>query len=150
MKNATDIIKIIQNQPQFSKLSHFHCIKKIQSLFNLPLQKMVKFAYIKNQTLFFVLNHPGAKQEFDNNIQSIKSALKFVTPDECKELSINDIRAFVTHTPSFKPSSPQPKNNTAPSYTERASGNISVTIEDERLNKLVKSIFDIIKEKNGS
>ncbi|QOP41930.1 hypothetical protein [Sulfurimonas marina] len=149
MKNATDIIKIIQNQPQFSKLSHFHCIKKIQSLFNLPLQKMVKFAYIKNQTLFFVLNHPGAKQEFDNNIQSIKSALKFVTPEECKELSINDIRAFVTHTPSFKPSKPLQKE-TAPQYPERASGDISVDIQDERLNKLVKSIFDIIKEKNGS
>ncbi|MDH4944572.1 hypothetical protein [Sulfurimonas sp. C5] len=149
MKNASEIIKTIQNQPQFSKLSHFHCIKKIQSLFNLPLQKMVKFAYIKNQTLFFVLNHPGAKQEFDNNIQSIKSALKYVTPDECKELYITDIRAFVTHTPSFKPQTKQ-KTDTAPSYPERASGTLTVSIEDERLNKLVKSIFDIIKENNGS
>ncbi len=149
MKNASEIIKTIQNQPQFSKLSHFHCIKKIQSLFNLPLQKMVKFAYIKNQTLFFVLNHPGAKQEFDNNIQSIKSALKYVTPDECKELSITDIRAFVTHTPSFKPQKQQ-KTDTAPSYAERATGTLPVSIEDERLNSLVKSIFDIIKENNGS
>lgn len=149
MKNASDIIKTIQNQPQFSKLSHFQCIKKIQSLFNLPLQKMVKFAYIKNQTLFFVLNHPGAKQEFDNNIQSIKSALKFVTPSECSELSIIDIRAFVTHTPTFK-QHVYAKKDTAPSYPERASGTLPVTIHDEKLNALVKSIFDIIKEKNGS
>lgn len=150
MKNATDIIKNIQNQPQFSKLSHFNCIKKIQSLFNAPLQKMIKFAYIKNQTLFFVLNHPGAKQEFDNNIESIKSALKFVTPDECIGFTITDIKAFVTHTPSFKVNSAQIKNNTAPSYPERASGDLEVSITDERLNKLVKSIFNIIKEKNGS
>ena len=150
MKNSTDIIKNLQNQPQFSKLSHFSCIKKIQSLFNAPLQKMVKFAYIKNQTLFFVLNHPGAKQEFDNNIQSIKSALKFVTPDECKEFIINDIKAFVTHTPTFKQTPQTMKNETAPSYIERASGNLEVTISDERLNQLVKSIFNIIKEKNGS
>lgn len=150
MKNASDIIKIIQNQPQFSKLNGFHCIKKIQSLFNLPLQRMVKFAYIKNGTLFFVLNHPGAKQEFDNNIQSIKSALKFVTPEECKDLNIGDIKAFVTHSPNFQLKNPQKKNDTAPSYTERASGELEVTICDERLNKLVKSIFDIIKEKNGS
>ncbi|MFT7860510.1 MAG: hypothetical protein ABXS93_06205 [Sulfurimonas sp.] len=150
MKNANDIIKTLQNQPQFSKLSHFHCIKKIQSLFTLPLQKMVKFAYIKNQTLFFVLNHPGAKQEFDNNIESIKSALKFVTPDECKEFSINDIKAFVTHTPTLKQKAPQAKGDTAPSYRERASGEITVQITDEKLNTLVKSIFNIIKEKNGS
>lgn len=150
MKNSTDIIKNLQNQPQFSKLSHFSCIKKIQSLFNAPLQKMVKFAYIKNKTLFFVLNHPGAKQEFDNNIQSIKSALKFVTPDECKEFLIDDIKAFVTHTPSFALGMSQIKKDTAPSYPERASGTLEVTIHDEKLNQLIKSIFDIIKEKNGS
>lgn len=150
MKNASDIIKTIQNQPQFSKLSHFQCIKKIQSLFNLPLQKMVKFAYVKNQTLFFVLNHPGAKQEFDNNIQSIKSALKFVTPPECEALYIADIRAFVTHTPNIRQQNLYIKTDTAPSYPERASGDLPVRIHDEKLNGLVRSIFEIIKEKHGS
>ena len=60
---------------------------------------MIKFAYIKNETLYFVLNHPAGKQEFDNNIQNIKSALNFHTPEECSETLIRDIKAFVTHTP---------------------------------------------------
>lgn len=149
MKNASDIVKILQNQPQFSKLSHQKCIEKIRSLFNLPLQRMVKFAYIKNDTLFFVLNHPGAKQEFDNNIQSIKSALKFVTPSECETLNIKEIKAFVTHTPL--------RNNdhtlhvtTTYAYPERATGETQITIKDEKLNTLVRSIMQIIKEKHGS
>jgi hypothetical protein len=63
---------------------------------------MIKFAYIKNETLYFVLNHPAGKQEFDNNIESIKSALNFHMPQECEHSSFEDIKAFVTHTPQKK------------------------------------------------
>ena len=142
MKNASQIINSIQNKPQFSKLSKYKCIKRIESVFIPALQRMIKFAYIKNDTLFFVLSHPAGKQEFDNNIQSIKSALKFHMPEECKETLINDIKAFVTHTPIKKVVEEQKKEM---KYRERATGNFSVTIDDEKLNTLVKSIQDIIK-----
>ena len=147
MKNANQILKNIQNKPQFSKLSRYKCIDRIKSIFTPVLQKMVKFAYIKNDTLFFVLNHPGAKQEFDNNIQSIKSALNFHTPEECSETFIRDIKAFVTHSPNkvyeFKAKEPV-------LYPERASGNVQVTIHDEKLNALVRSIQKIIKDKHDA
>jgi len=143
MKNASDILNSLQNKPQFSKLSQYKCIQRIQSIFSPPLQKMIKFAYIKNATLFFVLNHPGAKQEFDNNIQSIKSALKFHNPSECEENSIKDIKAFVTHTPE------KPKQEyiiQTQYYKERSSGNFAITIKDEKLKALAQSIQKIIKE----
>ena len=149
MKNAYDIILSIQNRPQFSKFSRFKCINTIRSSFSRPLQKMIKFAYIKNETLFFVLNHPGAKQEFDNNIQSIKSALKFVQPKECEDFRIKDIKAFVSHTlipkqeQTIAPKLPQ-------SYPERAKGRFSITTQDENLRKLLESIRNIIKEKNDA
>ena len=145
MKNASHIIKIIQNKPQFSKLSKNKCIKKIQSLLVVPVQKMINFAYFKGNVLFFVFNHPAGKQEFDNNIQNIKSALNFHTPSECDEFIIEDIKAFVTHTPK------QPKikeENIKDIYPERASGNFKIDIKDEKLNQLVKNIRDIIKEHN--
>lgn len=144
MKNASQIINSIQNRPQFSKLSKYNCIKKIQSIFTPALQRMIKFAYIKNNTLFFVLNHPAAKQEFDNNIQNIKSALNFHMPEECSETLVEDIRAFVTHTPT-KQSKTTKKEELR--YKERASGNFDVNIKDEKLNQLVKSIQNIIKAK---
>ncbi|WP_297443012.1 hypothetical protein [Sulfurimonas sp.] len=147
MKNASDIINSIQNKPQFSKLSYYKCISRIQAIFSPPLQKMIKFAYIKNDTLFFVLNHPGAKQEFDNNIQSIKSALKFHNPEECKENSILDIKAFVTHTPD------KPKEEyiiQTQHYKERANGNFSIAIKDEKLRELVQSIQKIIKDNHDT
>ncbi|MCD6433856.1 MAG: DUF721 domain-containing protein [Sulfurimonas sp.] len=147
MKNASQIINSIQNRPQFSKLSKYSCIKKIQSIFTPALQKMIKFAYIKNNTLFFILNHPAAKQEFDNNIQNIKSALNFHMPEECSETLVEDIRVFVTHTPTKQTKTTLRKELR---YKERASGDFDIKIKDEKLNQLVKSIQNIIKAKNDS
>jgi len=148
MKNAHDIINSLQNRPQFSKLSRFKCIDRIRLSFSPPLQKMIKFAYIKNSTLFFVLNHPGAKQEFDNNIQSIKSALKYVQPQECKGLDLKDIKAFVTHTPREENQTVEIKE--AEHYKERATGAFQITTKDEKLRNIFESIKEIIHEHHES
>ncbi len=147
MKNASQIIHIIQNKPQFSKLSRVKCIKKIQSLLVRPVQKMINFTYFKGNTLFFVFNHPAGKQEFDNNIQNIKSALNFHTPSECDGIIIDDIKAFVTHTPKKQQITIAQVKDV---YPERASGEFKIDIQDEKLNLLVKSIRDIIKKSNDT
>ena len=116
-------------------------------MFIIPVQKMINFSYIKNETLFFVFNHPAGKQEFDNSIQSIKSALNSHMPEECQDTSFKDIKAFVTHTPKKEPIQLELKRE---SYKERASGEVKVNIQDEKLNSLVRSIQKIIKEKNES
>jgi len=147
MKNAGQIINSIQSRPQFSKLSHYKCMKIVQSMFTPPIQKMINFYYIKNRTLFFVFNHPVGKQEFDNSIQSIKSALKFHKPLECTENGENlfdDIKAFVTHTPKKAQEEPQEQIQ---SYTERSDGNFEINIKDEKLNLLIRSIQEIIKSR---
>lgn len=146
MKNASQIINSIQSRPQFSKLIYYKCIKIVQSMFTPPIQKMINFAYIKNRTLFFVFNHPVGKQEFDNNIQSIKSALKFYMPTECKECDDNlfdDIKAFVTHTPKGLK---EELKDVPQTYKERSNGNFDIDIKDEKLNSLAKEIQKIIKE----
>ncbi|MCW9026359.1 MAG: hypothetical protein OQJ77_03500 [Thiovulaceae bacterium] len=103
---------------------------------------MISFAYFKQNTLFFVFNHPAGKQEFDNSIQNIKSALKFHMPDECSDTTVSDIKAFVTHTLKKEQKTMKVIKQT---YKERAKGNFEVNIKDEKLNSLVKSIRDIIK-----
>ena len=147
MKNAAQIIDSIQSKPQFSRLSSHKCMQRVKSMFTPPVQRMINFTYIKNRTLFFVFNHPVGKQEFDNSIQSIKSALKFLMPQECKECSGNlfdDIKAFVTHTPKSKN---ELQKEIVQSYQERAYGDFEINIEDEKLNSLVRSIQEIIKSR---
>ena len=147
MKNATQIITSLQNKPRFSKLSKFKCIDKIQSMFMPSFTRFVKFAYIQNNTLFFVLNHNAGKQEFNNNVQTIKSALNFHMPKECCEILVEDIKAFVTHSPQKKKIEEKTVKHC---YKERATGNLEINIKDERLNSLVKSIQTIIKAKNDT
>lgn len=150
MKNAGQIINSIQNKPQFSKLSYYKCIKTVQSMFTPPLQRMINFAYIKNNTLFFVFNHPSAKQEFDNNIQNIKSALNFHTPEECIECEkklFDDIKAFVTHTPK---KALVDVKKTQHLYKERATGDFKIDIKEKKLRELVISIQKIIKENKAN
>lgn len=150
MKNASQIINSLQNRPQFSRLSYYKCIQRVQSMFMPPVQKMILFGYIKNRTLFLVFNHPVGKQEFDNSIQSIKSALKFYMPDECKECDKNlfdDIKAFVTHTPKRKN---EELKEMQICYKERSSGNFEINIHDEKLCSLVRSIQTIIKSRHDA
>ena len=145
MKKASQIIHSLQNKPQFSKLLKYKCIAKIQSMFMPLVQKMIKFAYIKNNTLFFVFSHPAGKQEFDNSIQNIKSALKLYAPQECSEDMIHDIKAFVTHTPITTTQTNQAKEDLF--YPERAKGDFEIAVHDEKLHSLIASIQKIIKEK---
>jgi len=147
MKNASQIINSLQNRPQFSRLSKYSCIKKISSLFTPTLQKMIKFGYFKSNTLFFVLNHPAAKQEFDNNIQTIKNALNFCKPEECSDEHINNIKAFVTHTPIKKASEVKIIQLR---YKERATGDFKIDVKNEKLKTLIQSIQKIIKDKNDT
>ena len=143
MKNASQIINLIQSKPQFSKLNSSVCIKKIQSLFIPEVQKMIKFAYFKNNILFFVFLHPAGKQEFDNSIQTIKSALNFVNPIECNGILIKDIKSFVTHTPINTINNEEVE---VILYDERANGDFEITVKDEKLRAIMQEIKEIIKK----
>ena len=141
MKNSAQILSHLQHQPQFSKLSQQGCIKSVQDLFPPHLQRMVRYGYIRNDILFFVLSHPGAKQEFDIIIDSIKTPLKAYPPTSCQNTPFNDIRAFVSHKRPVKLKS---KKRTEVLYKERSSGSFSNPTTDEKLHKIIEEIRRLI------
>ena len=155
MKNASQIINTLQYKPQFSKLLTYKCIHKLKSSLLLSIQNNIKYGYIKNQTLYFVLTTSLNKLDIDNIINTIKMILnspmiieseKFC---ECLGIEISDVKIYTD---------PKPKKRFAPfttlahnlTYPERASGEINIDISDTKLNKLAKSIQDIITQKKIS
>ena len=144
MKKAHDILSSLQNQPQFQKLHNVRCIERILSVFLPTVQRFIEFGYIKNGTLFVVLNHNAGKQEFDNNIKMIKDLLKSVKIEECEGVEFSQIKAFVTNRPRRKK---EPRRATVPFYEERSHGEFDIDlIKDEELRKIAKEIREIIKD----
>ncbi|WP_263831865.1 hypothetical protein [Sulfurospirillum oryzae] len=104
---------------------------------------MIRFVYTKNETLFFVLNHPCAKMEFNYKRNLIKSLLKELLAHfpECSCLHVKEVQAFVTNQKSEEEALIVSANSEI-FYPEQASGAFETLCEDEKL----RSLFEAIKE----
>ena len=136
MKKISEILSHLKNNPEFSKINTSFLIKKFIEVLPLKLKKGVKFAYVKNQTLFFVLTHPVYKMEFEYNKADIKSLLK-----KFKIANVEDIGFFVTNIIEKK----ETKKTDEPLYKERSYGIFENKAKDEKLFKKFEKIRDIIK-----
>ncbi len=144
MKNSQQLVSHLRSQSAFSPLNNLTCINAVKDLLPQRLHKFILFGYIRHNILFFALNHPGAKQEFDNIINSIKAPLKKIPPRECKGFELFDIRAFVSHkkTLTFTP-----VNSHEEHYEERSQGSFENSVTNEKLHHIIEEIRQIINEK---
>ena len=136
MKKINEILSHLKNNPEFSKINTSFLIKKFIEVLPLKLKKGVKFAYVKNQTLFFVLTHPVYKMEFEYNKADIKSLLK-----NFKIANVEDIGFFVTNVIEKKVL----QKIDEPIYKERSYGIFENKVKDERLFRKFERIREIIK-----
>ncbi len=148
MKRSDKIIAHLTRKPLFQKIGEKKCVEKIIAVLPPHLQKAVMFTYIKNGTLFFVLNHPGMKMEFNYKITLIKTLLKKIKDIDplCADMQIADVRAFVTNKIDFDPPPPPPSKFR---YKERAKG----TFYNFAVHPELKALFAQIKEeirRNGA
>jgi len=146
MKNSAQVLSHLVHQPQYKKLAQHQCIDAVKALMPPHLQKMVTFAYVKQKVLYFVLSHPGAKQEFDIIITSIKTPLKLYPPQKCQEMPFEDIRAYVSHKPLVKEESTT--RETVPYYDEQSSGTFENPARDPKLHQIIEAIRKSITSDN--
>lgn len=132
-----EILSHLKNNPQFRKINTASVIEQFIEVLPLKLKKGIKFAYIKNNILYFVLTHPVYKMEFEYNKADIKSLLK---KTELKY--ITEISFFVTNKIEKKS---KDQKEYEPFYTERSHGIFENKLEDEKLHLIVEDIRDIIK-----
>lgn len=136
MKKINEILSHLKNNPEFSKVNTSFLIKKFIEVLPLKLKKGVKFAYVKNQTLYFVLTHPVYKMEFEYNKADIKSLLK-----NFKIANVEDIGFFITNVIEKKEDPKEP----IPLYIERSYGIFENRAKDEYIFKKFEKIREIIK-----
>ncbi len=136
MKNASEILTHLKYYPEFKKINTNITIERLINALPLKLKKGVKFGYIKNQTLFFVLTHPVYKMEFEYNKSLIKSLLK-----KANIANVNDVKFFVTNVIEKK----EVINEQKDFYQERAHGIFENFCKDEELRNKFEEIRKIIK-----
>lgn len=153
MKNASQIITSIQYKPQYHRILEHKCVSKLISSLLPTIRNNIKFGFIKNNKLHFIISATLNKYDKDNIINTIKMILKspMILESksffECLDVNIKDVVIYTDHKPkiNFEPFSTNSQNIT---YQERSSGNFEINIDDEKLNSLVRSIQEIIKKAN--
>lgn len=146
MKSSQKIIAHITKKPYFHKIGEKRCFAKLVSLLPPQLQKAVLFTYVKNRTLFFVLNHPALKMEFNYKMTLIKSLLKKIKDidENCQNIDVSDIKVFVSNrAPKMTPPPPPPSKFR---YRERATGRFYNFATDPKLKTLFSEIKASIKQ----
>lgn len=128
------ILSHLSSQPQFKLLKKQECYQKFIALLTPKWQKAIAFIYIRNETLFVAVTHPGFKMELNYNRDLLKSLLTQLTQniEACQSLKANDVVIFHS---KYHPLSEEKTSDTIPHYEERAQGDFTLPCEEELKNK---------------
>ncbi len=134
MKSSKQILSLLTHQPQFGSLAQHTCYQKFMALLPPRFRKAIAFIYIKNDTLFIALSHPGYKMELNYNRELFKELLATlgVHASECKAYTANSVVLFNAKNHSIQQ---EGNTETIPYYSELSSGEFEIASEDEALRE---------------
>jgi len=134
MKKASMILSHLSSQPQFKSLKRQECYQKYIKLLSPKWQKAIAFIYIKDDTLFIAVTHPGFKMELNYNRDLLKSLLMQLNTIDttCQHMQASKVVIF--HSRYHKMPEKKVSHITVPYYLERASGLFDVPKDDELSN----------------
>ena len=143
MKKASMILSHLSSQPQFKSLKRQACYEKYISLLSNKWQKAVAFVYIKDETLFIAVTHPGFKMELNYNKDLLKSLLtQLSTHDKSCEM-MQAQKVVIFHSRYYAMPEEKTSYVSIPHYHERAKGDFE-TPEDEKLKEKFERIKALI------
>ena len=146
MKNASTILSHLSNQPQFKYLKQEECYQKYISLLSTKWQKAIAFIYIKNETLFIAVTHPGFKMELNYNRDLLISLLKQFTShhEKCRMMQVD--KAVIFHSKYRSIVKEEAEISTVPYYNELSSASFDIEDLDPDLKAKFSETQQIIKE----
>ncbi len=134
------ILSHLSSKPQFKSLKRQECYQKYINLLSQKWQKALAFVYIKDETLFIAVTHPGFKMELHYNRDLLKSLLTQLNTYDlaCKEMTAKKVVVF--HSKYHAMPEEKASLSTVPHYHERSSGTF-----DMPTDKDLKESFERIK-----
>jgi len=106
-------------------------------------KQAIAFIYIKDNTLFLALSHPGYKMELNYNKDLFKSLLETVQKyaPECTKYQADSVVVFNSkfHTPKN-----EDRADTIPYYNELSSGEFWMEFDDDKLREKFEKSRELI------
>ena len=146
MKKANSILSHILHLPQFKTLKSHYCYQKFISLLSPRFQKAIAFVYIRQDTLFVAISHPGFKMELNYNKDLLKTLLTMLAKEDekCKNLKVSKVILFNSkHNSIIRKRS---REDTVPYYNEISLGEFTIHSEDEKLKEAFEKIRESIED----
>jgi len=148
MKNASVILSHLVSKPQFKSVRTHGCYNKFLALLPPKFKKAVAFVYVREETLFVALSHPGYRMELNYNQDLLKSLLNMITAHnpECSGLKAKKVVIFNS---KFYQEKPEECYQSDPKYSELAIGEFRINTTDSELTLRFERIReDIIRNRN--
>jgi len=139
------ILSHLTGQPQFKYLKRQRCYQKYISLLGMKWQKAIAFIYVKHETLFIAVTHPGFKMELNYNKDLLKSVLTQMTSHDetCTFLHVNDVVIFHS---KYRPLPEKTKKEeTIPYYHELASSDFTIAVSDPDIKAKFEETKSLIR-----
>lgn len=144
MKRANTILSHIQNLPEFKLLKSHYCYQKFITLLSPRFQKAIAFVYVREETLFVALSHPGFKMELNYNKDLLKNLLSMLakSDEKCKNFTVSKVVLFNSkHLSIIKE---EKIADTVPHYKEMAKGTFTIENNDKDLREAFERIKNLI------
>jgi len=146
MKQANTILSHIQSLPQFKLLKSHYCYQKFISLLSPKFQKAIAFVYVRDETLFVALSHPGFKMELNYNKDLLKNLLSILAKQDEKCQNMKAEKVVLFNSKHHKFSKNKSTYNSVPYYQEMALGEFSIQSDDEELKKAFEKVRHSIEK----
>jgi len=146
MKKANSILSHLLHLPEFKTLKSHYCYQKFISLLSPRFQKAIAFVYVRQNTLFIALSHPGFKMELNYNKDLLKNLLTMLTKQDkkCQYLTVDKVILFNSN---IKTITKQGEiEDTVPYYKEMALGEFEIESEDIEIIEAFNRIRDSIEK----
>ena len=145
MKKANSILSHILCLPQFKILKSHYCYQKFISLLTPRFQKAIAFVYIRQDTLFVAISHPGFKMELNYNKDLLKSLLSMLAKqdEKCKSIKVDKVILF--NSKHYSIIKEPTKEETIPYYEEMSDGEFEIESEDNDIIEAFEKIRESIE-----
>ncbi len=137
------ILSHLSSLPQFKLLKQQRCYQKYIKLLSPKWQKAIAFVYIKNDTLFIAIKHPGFKMELNYNRDLLKSLLMQLSSHDSTCSLLRASKVVIFHSRYYAPQKPPSPFESVPYYGERAQGRFS-TPQNPKLQQHFERIKELI------